>query len=658
MTHNQKPRRRGSVKQSTEVRYSDRGFPYAEQGNSEIIGITPSYSTNERPDLKDIPAGVLIHNRDTNCLELSDPDHNRWIQFCSEGTNITLGLPTDGSYEDGAVTINPSGTIADAIDDLNEYLISTSILVLASHLGTTDGSSNGFLVNPTFSIGRIASPTSQGSPFYTNSWDDNTNRDLTNQASLTWQLGSGEKITDLQTGVITATFSGGGGILHTETLALDGTLNTQSSLPGGYITVSGLTNKGNRKEGFLSVTVPINTVLAGSSGYLNMNLKHVVGVDVYAHPLIEFFKDSAGNPAVVAQAANLVSAPLKYLSGVKFATISGATKPIIHLSMSGSNVWRDTYRADPLVVNSAPLGIPQYTVGYNANSVTKAGVNPPVAPYVFNQDFVYSENKEVTSTSLTNPDADGNFAAISFTIRDPFNSVTGATFTPSPQILINTLPDTSNDLGEFFVDELYRLETSASGLSSISGSGRGSFAFDSTLDLNTRPALQVINGALVYPNQDYTSSNPGGNPDYSPLSGGVGDLTYIRQFRDPQGLGRSNGILRIDGLTEADRAAGNILVDIRVVGDHIPGDGTQGPGNLGTGWLSLNTGYNSGTFVGDDGDGCFTTISSAIEPFFEFTLGGFSTIYSENQAIEVRITFKDPAALTKKITRLEIVNWE
>jgi len=36
------------------------------------------------------------------------------------GTNVTLGLPTDSSVSDGAVTLNIAGSVTDAIDDLNE----------------------------------------------------------------------------------------------------------------------------------------------------------------------------------------------------------------------------------------------------------------------------------------------------------------------------------------------------------------------------------------------------------------------------------------------------------------------------------------------------------------------------------------------------------
>lgn len=357
---------------------------------------------------------------------------------------------------------------------------------------------------------------------------------------------------------------------------------------------------------------------------------------------------------------SLDSSPTKYLSGVKFATISGSSYPEVEIEMVSNNIWSHTYRADPVIVQAADFGIANYTIPYNSSSVTKNGFSPPSSPFKHNEDFTYSEIKQITTTGILNPDEDGNYKQMRFVVRDPFSTVNGSYFSPSPQILINTVGISSTDLYEPFVDENYRLEESSSGtliMSSISGSGRGADAWDSSESLVTRPGLQVINGRLVYPTQDFLSTDPNVNPDYTGISGSEGDLTYIRRFKDPNDIARSNGVLRIDGLTEADRLAKNILVEIRVVGNHIQDNGVQDIGNEGTGWLSLNDDYNAITFEGDDGDGCFVTTQSLTEPLFEFTLGGFSTAYAANGAIEVRITFKNPAALSKAITRLEITNW-
>jgi hypothetical protein len=654
--------KKGGVRQSTEVRFADRGYAFAKVSRTgEIFGLVHSFASDDRPPLSDLPKGIIIHNSNTDCLEMSDPDNNRWVTFCSSGVGGSLGLPTDGTYTDGPVDLQPTDSIADAIDKINEYLNSVTTVQYASHLGTTDGTSNGVFVSPSFVLGRVASPASYGTPFYTGTWDDDVNKDLTNSNSLTWQLGASETITDLQGGTLTAKFYNGDFVLiATETLIPDGTLNNQSSTPNGYFSISNLQQTGSKIEGFASLNIPINTLLAGNSGYLKVELSHVVGLNTYNHPDLDFFKDAASGPSITSQSMILASAPLKHLSGVKYATVSGVTYPTVTLEMISNNVWADTYRADPLVVQASDFGIANFNVPYNSSTVTKNGSSPPIAPFKYNEDFDYTENKQITATNILSPDANGTFKQMRFVVRDPFTTLNGALFSPSPQIMINTLPIQSTDLIERFTDENYRLESSSSGtltMASINGAGRGADAWDSTQSLVTRPGLQVINGRLIYPTINHASTVPATNPNYTAISGSAGNLSYIRRFKDPNDIARSNGVLRIDGLSDADRVAKNILVEIRVVGTHILNNGIQDLGNEGTGWLSLNDNFNIATFEGDDGDGCFVTTQSLAAPFYEFTLGGFSTVYAANGAIEVRITFKNPQALTKAITGLQITNW-
>jgi len=657
-----RPVKKTGVRQSTEVRFSDRGYAYAQSSRSgEISGLVNTFESSKRPLLSDIPRGILILNSTTSCLEVSDPGNDRWVSFCASGTGGTVGLPTDGSFTDGPVVINPSGTIADALDAINEYLNTVISITFASHLGTTDGNTNGVLNPPTFNLGRVASPSTFGNPFFTGTWDTDSNRDITRDASITWALVPGQAITDLNQGTISARFfNGNNTLIHTETLSPDDTLNDQTSLPNVIISITDLVQIGSKKEGYISLNINAATLLAGSSGYLRVELEHVVGIDTYAHPDLEFFRDANAAPTITSQSITLSSSPLKYLSGVRFATISGINRPQVTIAMLSNNIWSDTYRADPITIQSINFGIPNYNVPYNSTAVSKASISPPTSPFVFNQDFTYSELREITGTNILNPNAAGTYLQMNIVVRDPFTTVNGANFGSSPAILLNTLPNQSTSVSERFTDENFRLESSSSGtlvMTSISGIGRGADAWDSTLSLNSRNGLQVINGALVYPKFNFTSTVPASNPNYTAISGSAGDLSYVRRFTDPAAMSRSNGILRIDGLSEVDRAAKNILVEIRVVGTHIPGNGIQDIGNEGTGWLSLNDDYNSGTFLGDDGDGCFVTTQSQVQPFFEFTLGGFSTAYAANMAIEVRVTFKNPVALNRSITRLEITNW-
>ena len=50
-------------------------------------------------------------------------------------------------------------------------------------------------------------------------------------------------------------------------------------------------------------------------------------------------------------------------------------------------------------------------------------------------------------------------------------------------------------------------------------------------------------------------------------------------------------------------------------------------------------------------------VSYAPANWVEFTLGNFSTIYAANQAIELRVTFKNPSAIAKSIKGIQIINW-
>lgn len=655
-----RPRRKSGVKQSTDVRYSDRGFAFAELSSTgKVIGLVPSYLPSERPDLSDTPKGVLIHNKESNCLELSDPESNQWVSFCTSGIEV-LGVPTDGTFGDGPVIINPTGSIADAIDSLNEYLNKVALIEFASHLGTTDGLTNGVFISPIFSIGRVSTPQTYGNPYYTNSWDNDSNKDLLNTGTVNLTLGSGEKITDLQEGTIKVKlYNGNNALVYTSSLILNGTLSNQSS-SDGYVSVSSLQTKAIKIEGSLSINFPYSTFIT-DGGYIKLVITHEIGPDTYEHPVIEFFFDTASSPVIVSQSVTLDSAPEKYLSGVKFAAVSGSTRPMLRVQLSASGIWRNSYRADPILVDGSNLGIGSYVVNYNSSAVTKAGQSPPVAPFVFDQGFIYEESRQVTSNTLINPDSAGNYKQIRATLRDPFNSTVGSYFGPTPQALLNTYPVVSTDTLELFLDEDYRLEASSSGTGSmgaINGSGRGLDSWDSQLSLLTRPALQVINGALIYPQNNFSSTVPLTNPNYTTLgTGSSGALAYVRRFRDSTGLGRTNGILRIDGLSEADRLNKNILVEIRVVGNHLAGNGVQGLGNEGTGWLSLNDPFNIATFNGDTGDGCLVTTQGLLAPNFEFTLGSFSTSYASNQAIEVRITFPYPNAINKRLTRIQITDW-
>lgn len=601
---------------STNVKFSGKAFIYAEDGSTRnFIGIIPFVDENTKLPLREYPDlhGTLVYNRTTQCLELSDPQNNKWI--CFSGSE-------------------PVAIVGD----------------FASHLGTTDGNSNGLLVDPTFTLGRVSSPDSPGTPFYTGGFDDDANQDITETNTLAWNLAGANFITDLQAGVITVTFKDGdGNVLATETLSPDGSLNNQASLPNGYVQITSLQDNLDKVEGYLQVSIPANSLLGGT-GYLLVEA--VQEIDSVSYPQnLEFFLDKGNAPSINSQSVSLESVALQYLSGIKYAG-PGST---LRVDLDAEDMWKDTYRADLLQVQGNDLGIGTYLVNYNSPTVS-GGTQPPSSPFSHDDPFVYSEERSI-GANVANPDSSGNYKQMRFQLRDPFNTVNGALFSSDPQVLINTFSNTSTGRLETFYSEDYRLIPGSGSITDISGVDRDARAWNSTDSLLVSGGLQVMPGVLIYPQDDFSSTEPGVNLDYSTIPGGSGDLVYSRQFIDTVGTARSNGVLRIEGLTDSARSSGDVLVEIRVVGDHIPGDGTQGFGNEGTGWLSLNQNYNIALFTGDDGDGCFVTTGGYSAPNFEFTLGGFSTAFAENNAVEVRITYKNPEGLSTRITRLEMLTW-
>jgi len=137
------PKRKGSVRQSTDVRYLDRGYPIAIVGLTDHTGLTPVYTNSSRPAIQETPPNVLIYNSDESRLELSCPASGIWIPITGSGTsssgvivgsgnNIALGDPTDGSYLDGLLPLSGTMTIADAVDEINEVLVTLSGVVPAT----------------------------------------------------------------------------------------------------------------------------------------------------------------------------------------------------------------------------------------------------------------------------------------------------------------------------------------------------------------------------------------------------------------------------------------------------------------------------------------------------------------------------------------------
>ena len=89
-----------------------------------------------------------------------------------QGTNVTLGLPTDSSFGDGALpTISDSGSVTDAIDDLNETIENIRESTYVQSVDFT-ASSTSISLGDTVNLAITTVPTAGLNTRYTITWGD------------------------------------------------------------------------------------------------------------------------------------------------------------------------------------------------------------------------------------------------------------------------------------------------------------------------------------------------------------------------------------------------------------------------------------------------------------------------------------------------------
>ena len=100
------------------VMYWDESIDKFKFGTTSADGST---TADFASTLAKLQIGEPVANSDASTKKYVD-DNIATVQSSGgvTGTNVTLGLPTDSSVSDGAVTLNIAGSVTDAIDDLNE----------------------------------------------------------------------------------------------------------------------------------------------------------------------------------------------------------------------------------------------------------------------------------------------------------------------------------------------------------------------------------------------------------------------------------------------------------------------------------------------------------------------------------------------------------
>lgn len=350
--------------------------------------------------------------------------------------------------------------------------------------------------------------------------------------------------------------------------------------------------------------------------------------------------DVGADPSASGVNLTLVSASLKYLSGVPYYGAGSTFESDAIVDDAFDNVYHST---EAVVVISGFPGVSSYALPITHGTVSNISSPPAISEsmIVTNYPFTVIAGQE---------DED---VRVSYAPRDPYGSY-AATLSASNGVSIMSYGNTSTVLLDLFQDEVYRFTRTFNFNVAPTGVGTvGDWTSSAALtngNLQVYDEIGTTKNELYYPQDDYSSGRLPVGPNHS--AGFAGNCEYIRCFYGS--FDNTNGIIRVPGITDADLAS-NVLIDIKVPTKTM--------------WLRVNTAYNPGTFTvnatyptGSDGEGCRINSgvhSPDIDNSLEFTLGSFACDASVNYGLYVRITYPSaiPRYLNGSSGGFGLTNW-
>lgn len=353
------------------------------------------------------------------------------------------------------------------------------------------------------------------------------------------------------------------------------------------------------------------------SGENKITLVHKIAeVEHTTDPFIFFFDDNDSYRSfqnISVQLTTLNSSV--YLSGVRYASIGDD----LNIYFTTHRMFNNTYPwPKQISVDTSAFGISAFDINYESQGIVET-VDKRV-----NEIFTFNNTLSINKSGVQEIDPS--------LILTPYS-----VFGPDPKIdwsdsgiLINTISQASDATHEYFLDEVYRL--APGDYDTAPGSITGQW--DGSVQLS-QGDLQLYNGKLIYPQQNYDTVFPQQNVYYSGFSG---PAEYYRAFYSPHP--HNNGILFIEGLDPLEQ---NIDIYLK-----LPGL---------TGWLDGMKMYNAATFTGVDGDGVLMKAPENTSHFY-FTTGQFSTANSANMII-LKVVFSGNDIFTLRTHSLEeiSINW-
>jgi len=448
-----------------------------------------------------------------------------------------------------------------------------------SHFDTTDGTTNGILVDLSTTQRNISSPTLEGTPFYSNGWTGLN--PATRTGTLTWITPENISFVDQATTFDVVVSGPNGSIQGYVTPAITG----NGTHIGGSISVivSNWASDSEKYQGTVQISVQIS-VLLPLSGRFNVTITHTNGSDgTFIYTQSDAFYDSESQTFVLSGVTSALNmAVIKTISGVSYLT-TGTTFDFGISDIDYANA--DTYPTNLIDLSLSMFGIPDESL--------QSGDLTGWTNQYDNQNALYSSTKSISVSNYRLCGGDADFTAT------PNDWVALASVPAlALAVLIDTYADNATN-GAISIIEEFNGETQR-----VNSDGS---AWDSSITLQASELL-VHCGSLMVQQGNFTAYLPHNgttivNPDYT-SSGGV--TQYYYRFYATDGSVRSGGVFIFSGVAEEDLLNGDINLEISLNG---------------TDWYDATNYYLGGALI--DGAGC--RVSGQTMPNLEITLGTFST---------------------------------
>jgi len=584
------------------------------------------------------------------------------IEGAISGTSgsTVLGPARNGTYLDGLFPFSPSTPVGYAVDDINELLVALvppSAPILSDWTGNVANDVNGKLsfdtlnpiggYTPADSIG-ITNPKSVDDLWSINgkrlgihdATSDNITGVLNEQVTANPNNAYNENtFGDANKGVLNLILNN----VLIDTLDLTSSssgisslnITVSSMMPSLFPTGAKFNDFINRTGSWsLSVTHP-NAVL----GYNYVVLEHDLGFEQRLLDRYDFIIDgNITNTSFSGESLNsLVMSGTKYLSGIQYHTGGQANYDIII-----SNLYRNTYYSDGDAIthqgNSNSYGL-LLTAPQQALTPCGGNENQQVIISGKTATIINSGKRLIKGSISLNTTAKRTVqGSNSTTLNQPANTINN--------ILLDNISSSSTDTIEDFNDEQKRLVSNLTYNTITEVSTTGTWNSQNWLltpgingaSIGYEDGLQIIDGKLVYPTVDFTTTNItngptfndggtlGGARDYSTATGNRSYLRYFRQVSPTT----ANFIINIAG-------SGGTFVNksTSLTGNNIHLE-MKAPTE--TGWLDCYNDFSTGQF--NDGDGARSS-SNGVGRLFNTNWGltiGTKSTANTNGYIIIKIT--------------------